>query len=97
IIFLSRLLISGLTSGLHWQLYYDITNSEYRSSQESYFNTVSLIISILGFSLLGQIMEKIGISEAILFLFILSALGILILINTKEPEEKNKINLNSSI
>ena len=96
IIFLSRLIISGLTSGLHWHLYYDITLSEYRSSQESYLNTLSLTVSIIGFSILGLILEKIGFLETLLFLFMLSVIGILLLFKAKEPGSKNSTNLRNS-
>ncbi|MHA2095763.1 MAG: hypothetical protein ACW98F_14175, partial [Candidatus Hodarchaeales archaeon] len=92
VIFLIRLIISGLTSGLHWQLYYDITTSEYRSSQESYLNTITLIIYTIGFGVLGQILEIVGLLEALLFLFILGLIGILFLLKAKEPKSKSIIN-----
>ncbi len=86
LLFLGRLIISGLTSGLHWQLYYSITSSENRSSQESYQNTLNLLIYTFGFSILGQIMERKGLLEGLLLLFILGLFGVLILVKVKDPE-----------
>ncbi|MCK4847448.1 MAG: hypothetical protein KAT16_00320, partial [Candidatus Heimdallarchaeota archaeon] len=84
-IFILKLIISGLTSGLHWHLYYEITDQKFRSSQESYLNTLNLIISILGFSFLGIIIEKIGLESAVGFLSFLSLVAIVFLYIAKEP------------
>ncbi len=96
-LFLIRLIVSGLTSSLYWQLYYDITTSKYRSSQESYQNTITLIIYTLGFSILGQIMEVTGLLESLLFLFSLALIGILILLKAKEPVGKKSFGVSVSM
>ncbi len=95
IIFILKLIISGLTSGLHWYLYYKITTPNYRSTQESYLNTLHLLVSIIGFGILGFIMDKLGLAESLFFLFILSAVAIFFLIIAKEPDliDPSKISL----
>ena len=90
-IFVVKLIISGLTSGLRWHLYYEITLPMYRSTQESYLNTLYLLISIVGFGILGFIMEKSGLAESLFFLFISSVIGILCLIIAKKPILNNCI------
>jgi MFS family permease len=84
-IFIGKLIISGLTSGLHWHLYYEITLPKYRSTQESYLNTLYLLVSIFGFGILGFIMEESGLAESLFFLFISSVIGIFFLIIAKKP------------
>jgi len=84
-IFILKLVISGLTSGLHWHLYYEITDQEFRSSQESYLNTLNLMISIVGFSFLGIIIERIGLKWAVGFLSFLSLMAMVSLYIAKEP------------
>jgi len=84
-IFILKLIISGLTSGLHWHLYYEITDQKFRSSQESYLNTLNLLISILGFSFLGIIIEKFGLELAVGFLCFLSLIALIFLYIAKEP------------
>jgi len=90
IIFILKLIISGLTSGLHWHLYYEITDQKFRSSQESYLNTLNLIISISGFSFLGIIIEQMGLEWAVGFLSFLSLIAIIVLYIAKEPDFRKK-------
>ena len=85
-IFTLKLIISGLSSGLHWHLYYEITEQKYRSSQESYLNTLNLVISVIGFSFLGIILESSGLDCAIGFLIFISSIAIVFLYLAKEPE-----------
>jgi len=85
-ILIMKLIISGLTSGLHWDLYYEITDQEFRSTQESYLNTLNLIVSILGFGFLGIIIEKTGLEVAVGFLTSLGLLAIVFLYLAKEPD-----------
>jgi MFS family permease len=89
-IFILKLIISGLTSGLHWHLYYEITDQKFRSSQESYLNTLNLVISVLGFSFLGIIIERIGLEWAICFLFFISTIAFVFLCIAKEPNSIKK-------
>ena len=93
IIFILKLTISGLTSGLHWHLYYEITDQKFRSSQESYLNTLNLIISILGFSFLGIIIDQMGLEWAVGFLSFLSLIAIVVLYIAKEPDFRKKIKI----
>ena len=85
-IFFLKIILSGLAIGLYWQLYYKITSSEIRSSQESLFNTINLILSLIGFGLIGTILDSSGFVGALLFLLIISGLGILSLIFAKNPD-----------
>ena len=89
-IFTIKLIVSGLTSGLHWHLYYEITEKKYRSSQESYLNTLNLIISVLGFSFLGLIIENLGLEWAILLLCFISLIAIAFLYIAKDPNFRKK-------
>ncbi|UCG00551.1 MAG: MFS transporter [Candidatus Heimdallarchaeota archaeon] len=84
-IFFLKIILSGLATSLYWQLYYQITSSEKRSSQESLYNTINLIISIIGFGLIGIILESSNFVDTLLFLFLMSFLGILVLIIAKNP------------
>jgi hypothetical protein len=79
LLFLIRIILLGLSTGLYWQFYLQITSPETRSSQESLFNTVNMTISILGFGLIGIIIEMYGFIESLFFLFIASTLGIVLL------------------
>ena len=79
LLFLIRIILLGLSTGLYWQFYLQITSRETRSSQESLFNTVNMTISILGFGLIGIIIEMYGFIESLFFLFIASTLGIALL------------------
>lgn len=92
LIFFFKIILSGLATSLYWQLYYQITSSEKRSSQESLFNTINLIISLIGFGLIGIILETSSFVGTLLFLFLMSSLGILVLIGTKNPD--NVVHLN---
>ena len=85
-----KLIISGLTSGLHWHLYYEITEQKYRSSQESYLNTLNLIISILGYSFLGLVIENLGLEWAISLLCFTSLIAIAFLYIAKDPNFRKK-------
>ena len=89
-IFTLKLIVSGLTSGLHWHLYYEITEKKYRSSQESYLNTLNLIISVLGFSFLGLVIENLGLEWAILLLCFISLIAIAFLYIAKDPNFRKK-------
>ncbi|MFX0208400.1 MAG: MFS transporter [Candidatus Hodarchaeota archaeon] len=83
--FFLRIILIGLTTGLYWQLYLNITSSETRSSQESLFNTINLFLSIIGYGLLGVILEFFSFAGALIFLLATSCLGILILILVNDP------------
>jgi MFS family permease len=80
LIYLIRIILLGLCTGLYWQFYLSITSSEARSSQESLYNTINLVVSIFGFGLIGTIIESFGFEEALLLLFSLSTIGIILLI-----------------
>ncbi|NHJ02278.1 MAG: hypothetical protein EAX86_09095 [Candidatus Heimdallarchaeota archaeon] len=79
-IYLIRLIIVGLISSLYWQFYMKITIVKIRSSQESLFNTIYLVVSVLGFALIGIIIERFSLESSLLSLFIISTLGIFLLI-----------------
>ena len=85
LIFIFKIILSGLATSLYWQLYYQITSTEKRSSQESVFNTVNLIISLIGFSIIGKVLES-SFEDTISFLFISSFVAIVILIIAKNPD-----------
>jgi hypothetical protein len=85
LIFIFKIILSGLATSLYWQLYYQITSTEKRSSQESVFNTVNLIISLIGFSIIGKVLES-SFEVTISFLFISSFVAIVILIIAKNPD-----------
>ncbi|MFX0122303.1 MAG: MFS transporter [Candidatus Hodarchaeota archaeon] len=91
-IFFIKIIFSGLATSLHWQLYYQITSSEKRSSQESLYNTINLIISLIGFGVIGIIIESSSFIGTFLFLFIMSSLGILVLMIAKNPENSAHLN-----
>ncbi|UCE14189.1 MAG: MFS transporter [Candidatus Heimdallarchaeota archaeon] len=85
LVFIFRITLIGLAAGLYWQLYLDITSSEIRSSQESIFNTIYLISSVIGYGLLGIVLESFSFIGALIFLFFISLLGILFLLIAKNP------------
>lgn len=86
IIFFVRVILVGLATGLYWSLYLNITSSETRSSQESLFNTINLTFSLLGYGLIGTILEATSFVGALIFLFIISILGIILLGLAKMPK-----------
>ncbi|MFX1285413.1 MAG: MFS transporter [Promethearchaeota archaeon] len=88
-IFFLRIILIGLTTGLYWQVYLNITSSETRSSQESLFNTINLFLSIIGYGLLGATLEFFSFTGALIFLLVISCLGILILILVNEPQKNS--------
>jgi hypothetical protein len=92
IVFIIKLIVSGLASGLRWHLYYEITSSEIRSSQESYLNTLNLIVSVIGFSFLGLIIENLGLVESLAILFFLSMIAIILLLLAGSPESDQQVN-----
>ncbi|MFX0051100.1 MAG: MFS transporter [Candidatus Hermodarchaeota archaeon] len=83
-IYFFKIVLSGLSIGLFWQFYYKITSSESRSSQESLFNTISLLISLIGYGLMGTILESSGFIGGLFFLLILSCIAIFILVSAKK-------------
>ena len=83
--FFGQIVIGGLATGLYWQLYYKITSAKTRSTQESLYNTINLLVSLIGFATIGAILGTYGFLEALFFLFILSCGGILLLILAKDP------------
>lgn len=83
--FIFRITLIGLAAGLYWQLYLNITSSEIRSSQESFFNTIHLISSVIGFGLLGIVLEYFSFIGSLIFLIFISFLGILFLLIAKNP------------
>lgn len=85
IIFFLRVILAGLATGLYWQLYFNITSSESRSTQESLYNTINLLLSIIGYTILGSILESFSFDGALIFLFFVSLLGILILLLARNP------------
>ncbi|MFW9903381.1 MAG: MFS transporter [Candidatus Thorarchaeota archaeon] len=85
LIFFFKIILGGLATSLYWQIYYQITSFDKRSSQESLYNTINLIISLLGFGVIGGILESSGFIDTIYFLFLLSSLGIITLIIAKIP------------
>ena len=92
LIYFLRIVFVGLSTGLYWQFYLTITSSENRSSQESLFNTINLIVSMVGFALIGIIIESNGFINALLFLFLASSIGIFLLLlagNYAKNLEKN--------
>lgn len=91
LIFFFKIIISGLATSLHWQLYYQITSTEKRSSQESIFNTVNLIISLIGFGIIGKILES-SFEDTLIFLFISSFVAIVILIIARNPDSVKHLN-----
>ncbi len=90
--FFLRVILRGLTTGLYWQFYINITSSETRSSQESLFNTIYMVLSIIGYGLLGTILESFSFIGALIFLFGVSCLGILILVLARNPESVSLTN-----
>jgi MFS family permease len=86
LIFFFKIILGGLATSLYWQLYYQITCFEQRSSQESLYNTINLIISLFGFGIIGVILESSGFVDTLFFLFLLSSLGILTLVIAKIPK-----------
>lgn len=84
-VFFGQIVISGLATGLYWQLYSKITSAPIRSTQESLSNTINLLVSLVGFSTIGAILGTYGFLEALIFLFILSCGGILLLVLAKDP------------
>ena len=89
--FFLRIVLIGLTTGLYWQLYLNITSSETRSSQESLFNTINSFLSIIGYGLLGVIIEFYRFRGAMIFLLAVSCLGMLILVLVKNPDNISQI------
>lgn len=85
LVFLLKVILNGLSTGIYWQLYYKITSSKNRSSQESLFNTINLIISLIGFWLIGMIIESYNFIGALIFLFLISGLGVFVFILAKNP------------
>ena len=79
LLFLLKVIISGLATGFYWEVYYQITTPRYRSSQESVYNTVNLFTSLIGFTLIGTILDYFQFIGGITFLFLLSFGGVLIL------------------
>ena len=93
ILFILKLTTSGLASGVYWQIYFEITHVEFRSSQESYLNTFNLLFSTLGFTVIGLIIENNGLLDSLIFLFLISAFAILLLVLVGEPKiQKNPVN-----
>jgi MFS family permease len=85
VVFFGQIVVSGLATGLYWQLYYQITSAPTRSTQESLNNTINLFVSLVGFTTIGAILGTYGFLEALFFLFILSCGGILMLVLAKDP------------
>ncbi|WP_455143703.1 MFS transporter [Candidatus Hodarchaeum mangrovi] len=79
ILFLIKVIISGLATGFYWEVYYQITSPKYRSSQESVYNTVNLLISLIGFTLIGNILDSLKFFGGLSFLFSISLIGLIIL------------------
>ena len=96
LLFIMKLTTSGLASGLYWQIYLEITQAEFRSSQESYFNTFNLLLSTIGFTVIGMIIEDGGLLNSLLFLFLISVVAILFLVLVGEPQARSN-NLNHTI
>jgi len=91
LIFLIRVILAGLTTSIYWHLYYKITTSGSRSSQESLFNTIYLIVSLVGFGMVGKILETYSFLGALIFLFFVSCLGIFLLLFAKNPDLDSSI------
>ena len=91
LIFIFKIILSGLATSLYWQLYYQITSTKKRSSQESVFNTVNLIISLIGFGIIGKILES-SFEDTLFFLFISSFVAIVILIIARNPDTVKHLN-----
>jgi hypothetical protein len=86
LLFLSRVILAGLSTSIYWHMYYKITTSDSRSSQESLFNTIHLIVSLVGFGLVGKILETYSFLGVLTFLLFLSCLGISLLLFAKNPD-----------
>ncbi len=93
LIFLIRVILAGLTTSVYWHLYYKITSSDSRSSQESIFNTIHLIVSLIGFGMVGKVLESYSFLGAILSILLISCLGILLLIFAKNPGIESSMSL----
>jgi MFS family permease len=85
-VYFIKIILSGLSIGLFWQFYYKITSSESRSSQESLFNTISLIVSLIGYGIMGTILESSSFISGLLYLLILSCIAIFIMVFAKKKE-----------
>jgi len=79
ILFLIKVIISGLAIGFYWEVYYQITSPKYRSSQESVYNTVNLLISLIGFTLIGNVLDSFQYFGGLSLLFLISLIGLIIL------------------
>ncbi|MFX0173650.1 MAG: hypothetical protein ACFE9L_17310 [Candidatus Hodarchaeota archaeon] len=86
-IYFFKIVLSGLSIGLFWQFYYNITSSESRSSQESLFSTINLMVSLIGYGLMGTILESSGFIGGLLFLLILSCIAIFIMVFAGKNKE----------
>lgn len=76
---ISRIVISGLTISIYWQLYYKITSSNFRSSQQSLHNTIQMIISSIGFYIMGTAIELVDFGLGFIILSIIGFFAFLIL------------------
>ncbi|MFW9856747.1 MAG: MFS transporter [Candidatus Thorarchaeota archaeon] len=85
LVFFCQIIIGGLATGMYWQLYYKLTSAPTRSTQESLYNTINLLVSLVGFTTIGAILGTFGFIEALIFLFVLSCGGILLLVAAKNP------------
>jgi len=86
LIYFVKIILNGLSLGLFWQLYYRITSSKSRSSQESLFNTIKLVISLIGYGIMGTILEFSSFMGGLLFLFISSCFAIIVMVLAKNHE-----------
>ncbi len=86
LIFFLRIALVGLSTGLYYALFLNVTSSKIRSSQESLFNTINLVLSIIGFEFLGEILDSSSFVGALIFLLCVSCLGVLVLIAARNAD-----------
>ena len=79
ILHISRIMISGLTISIYWQIYFMITSSNFRSSQQSFHNTIQMVISSVGFYIMGTAIELFDFGIGFIFLSIIGFIAFLIL------------------
>ena len=73
-----RGIVGGLMSANGNQLYYTITESKRRSSQESLYNTLYMLIGGASFLITGRLLDTVGFSGTFLFFFACSCMGVII-------------------
>ncbi|MHA1330762.1 MAG: hypothetical protein ACTSR2_06775, partial [Candidatus Hodarchaeales archaeon] len=75
-----KAILGGLSTGLFWQFYYNITSSKLRSSQESLYNTINLLVALIGYSIIGFMLDSYSLLTSLILLLIVSVIGLIFLL-----------------